>query len=158
MSDYSFTDDMLDVRDLIERYEELEDELSSITDIEDEIESLDPEEDKEEIRTAKENLEAKKNELEDEQEEFDQLKEILDELCGNGGDEQWRGDWYPLILINSDYFTDYTKELVEDCGYIKSEREGGLPWWIKIDWEETADNVKIDYTSIDIGDETYYYR
>ena len=154
MSDYSFTDDMLDVRDLIERYEELEDELSAITDIEDEIESLDPDEDIEEIRTAKENLEAKQKELEDEQEEFEQLEKILDELKGNGGDEQWRGDWYPITLINSDYFTDYTEELLVDCGYIPKD----LPSWIKIDWEETADNVKVDYTTIDIDDETFYYR
>lgn len=154
MSDYSFTDNMLDVRDLIERYEELEDELSAITDIEDEIESLDPEEDKEEIRIAKENLEAKQKELEDEQEEFEKLGKILDELKGNGGDEQWRGDWYPITLINSDYFTEYTEELLKDCGFIPQE----LPWWIKIDWEETADNVKVDYTTIDIDYETFYYR
>lgn len=156
MTEYSFTDDVLDVRDLIERYEELEDELSAIADIEDEIESLDPKDDKEEIRTAKENLEAKQKELTNEQEEFDQLQKILEELKGNGGDEQWRGDWYPITLINSDYFTEYTKELIEDCGYIRRESE--LPWWISIDWEKTADNVKIDYTTIDIDDETFYYR
>lgn len=154
MSEFSFTEDMLDVRDLIERYEELEDEISFITDIEDEIESLDPEEDKEEIRIAKENLEAKKKELEDEQEEFEQLDRILDELRGNGGDEKWRGYWYPLTLINSEYFVDYTKELLEDCGYIPKD----FPSWIEIDWKSTADNVLMDYTSIDIGDETYYYR
>ena len=159
MSDYSFTDDVIDVRDLIERYEELEDELSSIADIEDEIESLDPKEDKEEIRTAKENLEAKQKGLTSEQEGFDQLQEILDELKGNGGDEQWRGDWYPITLINSDYFTEYAKELVEDCGYIRrGDGEKELPWWISIDWGDTANNIKIDYTTIDIEDETYYYR
>lgn len=154
MSDYSFNDDVIDVRDLIERYEELEDELSAITDIEDEIESLDPKDDKEEIRTARENLEAKQKELTSEQEEFDQLQKILDELKGNGGDEQWRGDWYPVTLINSDYFTDYTEEMVKECYEFPRE----IPWWIKIDWEETAENVKVDYTTIDIEDETYYYR
>lgn len=158
MSEYSFTDDMLDVRDLIERYEELENDLSTITDLEDEIESLDPDEDKEEIRIAKEELESKKKELEDEQEEFEQLQEILDELKGNGGDEKWRGDWYPVTLINSDYFTEYTKELIVDIGYIQRDRDGGLPWWIEIDWEKTADNCKMDYTSINIGNEEYYYR
>ena len=140
MTEFSLTDDMLDVRDLIERYEELENELSAITDIEDEIESLDPKEDKEEIRTAKENLEAKKKELEDEREEFKQLEEILEELRGNGGDEQWRGDWYPITLINSDYFTDYTEEMVKECYEFPRE----IPWWIKIDWEETAENVKVE--------------
>ena len=154
MSDYSFTDDVIDVRDLIERYEELEDELSAITDIEDEIESLDPKDDKEEIRTAKENLEAKQKELEDEQEEFEQLGKILDELKGSGGDEKWRGYWYTITLINSDYFTEYTEELLKDCGYIPKD----LPSWIELDLEKTADNVKVDYTTIDIDDETFYYR
>lgn len=154
MSEFEFTEDIIDVRDLISRFEELENELSPITDLEDEIESLDPEKDKEEIRTAKEELEKKHNELEEEEEEFEQLKSILEELCGNGGDEQWRGDWYPITLINSDYFTEYTEELLKDCGYIPND----LPSWIEIDWEKTADNVKVDYQSIDIGDEEYYYR
>lgn len=153
-NNFSFTEDFLDVRNLIERYEELEDELSSITDIEDEIESLDPDEDVEEIRIAKENLEEKQKELEDEQEEFEQLGKILDELKGNGGDEKWRGDWYPITLINSDYFTEYTEDLVKDIyGFPKD-----FPSWIEIDWEETGENLKVDYATIEIGDETYYYR
>ena len=52
-TDFSNRSDVIDIRDVFERIEELEDELSPIEEKEDEIESLDPEEDKEEIRIAK---------------------------------------------------------------------------------------------------------
>jgi hypothetical protein len=32
-------------------------------------------------------------------EELDRLTELLTDLAGAGGDEQWRGDWYPGALI-----------------------------------------------------------
>lgn len=145
MSDYSFTDDVIDVRDLIERYEELESERDSFFDDRDFQDSE---------RGNKENPIWEEWENSDEAKELNHLQDILDELKGNGEDEQWQGDWYPITLINSNYFTEYTKELLEDCGYIPKE----FPWWIALDWEKTADNVKIDYTTIDIDDETFYYR
>lgn len=145
MSDYSFRDDMLDVRDLIERYEELESDRDSFFDDRDFPDSQ---------RGNTENPIWEEWEKSDEAKELNQLRDILDELKGNGGDEQWQGDWYPITLINSDYFTEYTEELLKDCGYIPND----LPSWIKLDWEETAENVQIDYTTIEIEGETYYYR
>lgn len=145
MSDYSFTDDMLNVRDLIERYEELESERDSFFEDRDLPDSE---------RGNAENPIWEEWEKSDEAKEMNQLQDILDELKGCGGDEQWQGDWYPVTLINSDYFTEYTEELLEDCGYIPKD----LPWWIVLDMEKTADNVKQDYTTIDIDDETFYYR
>lgn len=143
MSEFSFTEDMLDVRDLIERYEELEN-------VKDEMLDGVPESQYGNKRNKKWRAWEKSEEFE----EYNQLQDILDELKGNSGDEKWRGDWYPLTLINSDYFTDYTEELVKDCYEFPRE----IPSWIEIDWEKTADNVKVDYTTIDIDDETYYYR
>lgn len=145
MSEYSFTDDMLDVRDLIERYEELESERDSFF----EDRGLPDSE-----HGNAHNIIWEEWEKSDEAKELQQLQDILDELKGNGGDEQWQGDWYPVTLINSDYFTEYTEELLKDCGYIPKD----LPSWIELDWEKTADNVKVDYTTIDIDDETFYYR
>lgn len=144
-TDFSFSDDMLDVRDLIEKYEELESGRDSFFADRDFPDSE---------RGNKENPIWEEWEKSDEAEELNRLQDILDELKGNGGDEQWREDWYPVTLINSDYFTDYTRELLEDCGYIPKD----FPSWIELDWEGTAENVKIDYSSIDIDDETYYYR
>lgn len=115
--------DILDIRDLIERYEELEtQELKS----------------------------------ESEENEFNDLQALLDELESNGGDEQWRGNWYPLTLINEDYFTEYCCDLVKDIGDIPSS----LPDYIStnIDWEGVADDLKVDYSEVTYNGETYYYR
>lgn len=145
MSEFSFTEDVLDVRDLIERFEELESGRDDF---------LDEKELDEEEKSNSNNPHVIEWEESEEGKEYLQLFNILRELCGNGGDEKWRGDWYPLILINSDYFTEYTRDLLEDCGYIPKD----FPSWIEVDWEVSAENVKIDYTTIDIEDETYYYR
>jgi hypothetical protein len=79
---------------------------------------------------------------------------ILRELAGNGGDEQWRGDWYPSTLIRDSHFTEYARELVVDCDDIPSN----LPHYIVINWDATAHNVRTDYTSTDIDGVTYWYR
>jgi hypothetical protein len=142
-TDFSFTDNMLDVRDLIEKFEELE------TIKEEKLEDVPVSE-----YGNDENKLWKEWEDSDEFEELEKLGNILEELKGGGGDEQWKGDWYPITLINSDYFTEYTKELLDDVGYIPKD----FPSWISIDWEDTADKCKVDYTTIDIDDETYYYR
>lgn len=87
-------------------------------------------------------------------EERDQLAAILDDLKGNGGDEQWRGDWYPVTLVDDHYFTAYARDLLEDCEVIPRD----LPPWVEIDWDATARNVQIDYTPTEINGRTYWYR
>ena len=121
--------DIIDVRDIIARVEELEQEREGL-----DISS--PERDA--------NLAA----------EHCQLANILAELVGYGGDEQWRGDWYPVTLVRDSHFTDYARELLEECGTIPRD----LPSWVEIDWEATARNVRIDYTPVDIDGCTYWYR
>jgi hypothetical protein len=116
--------DIWDVRDLISRFEELQ-EL------------------KDELFIAFEDLE-----------EFQQIESILDKLKGNGGDEQWQGDWYPVTMIVENYFTEYAQDLVSDIGDMPRE----IPSYIEIDWDATADNIKRDYSSIDIDGNTYYFR
>lgn len=69
--------------------------------------------------------------------------------------EPYSDDWkYGATLISESYFTDYTEELLKDCGYLPAE----LPSWIVIDWEETAENVKVDYTSVEFDGVTYWIR
>lgn len=115
--------DVIDVRDIIARVEELDAE--------------------------------KPNELHKwaDNKEYAALLDILDELKGNGGDEQWRGDWYPVTLIRDSYFIDYARELLEDCGDIPKN----LPHYIAIDWKKTAINIRQDYSHISL-DATYWYR
>jgi len=79
---------------------------------------------------------------------------MLDDLKGNGGDEQWRGDWYPVTLIHDSHFTDYAREMLEDCGDIPRD----IPHYIEIDWDATARNIRVDYTPTEIDGVTYWYR
>ena len=120
-------EDFLDVRDIIARIEELESELDLETDL---------------------------NGESDEEQELSALKSIMDEMKGYGGDEQWRGYWYPVTLIRDSYFEEYTEELVTDCGYISKD----FPVWIAIDWEATARTVQMDYSTVEIKGVTYWYR
>ena len=82
------------------------------------------------------------------------LQTILDELKGYGGDEQWRGDWYPITLIGEHYFTEYAQDLLADCGELPRD----LPHYIEIDWQATARNIRIDYSPVDIDGVAYWYR
>ena len=83
------------------------------------------------------------------------LKSLLDELAGCGGDEQWRGDWYPVTLIDVDDFEDYAQELAEDCGLIKNATAWPLTC---IDWKKAARELAYDYSQVDFDGESYYYR
>tara|TARA_R110002126_G_scaffold105712_1_gene240124 strand:+ start:49 stop:450 length:402 start_codon:yes stop_codon:yes gene_type:complete len=127
------THDIIDVRDLIERYEE----LVNLLDI-----------------TAHEVLPGSSEELEELRAERALLEDVLADLRGNGGDEEWRGDWYPLTLIRDSYFETYARELIEDCGDIPRD----LPAYIQIDWQATARNIRTDYTPCEIDGVTYWYR
>lgn len=120
------TADYIDVRDVIARVEELEsDELN------------------EQIDNLVESVEAT---------ELVALRQLLDELKGNGGDEQWRGDWYPVALIRDSYFQTAMDELLEDIGELPKE----LPCYLKITVDYDA--LRMDYTSMEIEGETYWYR
>ena len=99
-----------------------------------------------------EELESKQSD-DGEKEELETLTELLDQLKGTGGDEEWRGDWYPLTMINDDYFTDAMKELCDDIGDTSN-----IPSYIVIDWEKTAENLQVDYTSVDYNGTTYWVR
>jgi hypothetical protein len=124
--DVSNAADIIDVRDLIERFEELESELETQGD------EFDV----------------------DDRDEHDAIKNLLDELRGNGGDEKWRGDWYPITLIHDAHFVDAMRELVEDIG----DMPKGFPAYLEIDWDKTADNLRADYCSVEYGNVTYWFR
>jgi hypothetical protein len=77
-----------------------------------------------------------------------ELKELASECEGYG-------DWeYGATLIRASYWVDYAQEMLVDCGDIPQE----LPWYIAIDWEQTADNLLADYTEVDFGGIPYYIR
>ena len=122
-------DDVIDVRDIIARIEALEDDIETI-----------------DSRTDADH--------ERQRAELAQLQSLMDEMKGYGGNERWRGDWYPITLIRDSYFVDAMKELCADIGDVPKD----MPNYIVIDWEATADNLRADYSSVDFDGVTYWYR
>ncbi len=136
MVNVSNTDDVIDSRDVIERIEELEAERTTFVEDEDDEQS-------EEIRSLLKDWD------EENGEELTALKNLADE----GANES--SDWtYGEALIREDYFTEYAQQLVEDI----SDLPSNMPGYIVIDWEQTAENLKVDYSTIDFDGETYYIR
>ncbi len=125
----NLTADIIDVRDIIERIEELAHDLTTYS-----AEAF-----------AHPEL----------AEEHAALCDIMRELAGNGGDEQWEGDWYPLTLIRESYFQDYAQELAEDTGAVNRDAT-----WPNncIDWEQAARELRMDYSAVTIDGVTYFYR
>lgn len=125
--------DIIDTRDIIARFEELESNLEGLTSFED----------------------AQAQGLQGDWEEMGVLGTILEELAGMGGDERWRGDWYPLTLIRDSHFRDYAEELADDCGMIPEDAKWPLNC---IDWEQAARELRYDYSGVDIDGVTYWTR
>ena len=122
----SNSDDIIDVRDVIARVEELE-----------ELGHDGSDEDQDYVSP-----------------ELVKLLELLGDMKGYGGDEQWRGDWYPVTLIRDSYFVEAMQQLCEDIG----DFPNGVPTYYVIDWEATAENLRADYSSVMFDGVTYWYR
>lgn len=84
-------------------------------------------------------------------ERLDDLQRVVDfaEELKDYGDYE-----YGEAVIHTDYFTEYTEDLLIVCGYIPKD----MPSWIEIDMKATAENVKADYMEADFNGETYYMR
>jgi len=131
MRDIDNTQDLIDVRDVIARVEEIESSVEDYTGTEGEPE---PDDYTEELVT---------------------LTAFLADLAGNGGDEEWRGDWYPVTLVRDSYFKEYAQDLAEDIGAIPDNAQ----WPCRcIDWDKAAWELRMDYTSAEYGGVTYWYR
>lgn len=84
----------------------------------------------------------------DEAEEYRLLNELRDDV----GHPEWT---HGLTLINDDHFTEYAKQLADDIGAIN--RESRWPNTC-IDWEQAAQELQMDYSSVDFDGTTYHYR
>lgn len=143
----------LDARDIIERFEELETELQEAMDANEEGHNLETLE--EYVKAVSSDYSAAHaHKLYDEAEEYTALSEFLEELKGNGGDEQWRGDWYPVALIRDSYFKEAMDEMLEDCEGLKPFEQ--RPCYIKITIDYDA--LQMDYTSAEFSGVTYWFR
>lgn len=92
-------------------------------------------------------LENQLAENEDEFFEYDELEELqendgtLKELAKNG-----------TVLINADYFEEYIQDYLKEIGALS-----GIPEYIVIDWESTANDILNDYSEIGLDGEWFYY-
>lgn len=90
-----------------------------------------------------------------EREELAELESFVEDLRGNGGDHEWDGSWFPVTLIRDSYFRDFAEEFAEDIGAINSD----AAWPVRyIDWEAAAEALQMDYTAFDYAGVTYWGR
>lgn len=87
--------------------------------------------------------------------EDDDAKELVSLRELQSEAEGYAPDWkYGCALVRDSYFVDYARELLEDCGDLPKD----LPHYIAIDWNETAKNIQVDYTSVEFDGVTYWVR
>ena len=71
--------------------------------------------------------------------------------CEGAGVPDWE---YGATLIRYSCFTEYVQDMLEDCASLARD----LPWYIEINWDATARNVRYDYMCVEFGDVTYWVR
>lgn len=162
-SEITNTQDIIDSRDIIERIDELQDENDSL------VEAYRDAEDDQERSDALDALynfgycihaDGLVEAIQDNDDlsywmESDEAGELRILLKVQEHAEGYAPDWkYGEALISKDYFTDYCQQLCEDLGYISKD----FPGFIEIDWEATAENIKMDYSEIDFDGESYFIR
>lgn len=179
----STSDQVIDSRDVIERIEELESEKEALTDAvetaqeawEETRAALDDARDDARHAHEGETQAVLDEAVKDERKAFDDATKVLDDakaalLEWEQGDEGqelkallalqdeaegYAPDWrYGEALIREDYFVEYCQELVSDIGDLPR----GIPNYLVIDWDKTADNLKVDYTEVDFDGTTYLVR
>lgn len=101
------------------------------------------------LQTAADAAEVEKEGAELDEDDAEELEELLD-LKEEVGSE-WK---HGVVLIPESDFEDYCKDLCDDIGDIPKD----LPDYIVIDWEATANNLRVDYSEAEFQGETYLYR
>jgi hypothetical protein len=156
-------EDVLDSRDVIERLDELQEELDNLEAEADSAQQaldewLEPEEPDQfddfkhqRLTEAFVTAQQKINEwLSDYGDEYVGLKKLDEDASSYAPD--WR---HGEQLISEDYFETYARELAYDTGAIKDN----MSWPLNhIDWEAATNALLDDYTSSEFRGTTYYYR
>lgn len=128
-------DNIVDVRDLCDRVEELREQLEESEDYED-------------VPGAMQGLGL------DEEEELAMLEKLLAEMRGYGDrNTRWEGNYYPSQLICRDYFVEYAKLQAYDTGF-----EGAVWPTTCINWDEAAAELEEGFSSVDFDGTEYLYR
>jgi cell division septum initiation protein DivIVA len=175
--------DILDSRDIIRRRDDLQDELEglqeAIAEARDELKALQGavteardqsaaadgvaaveftdtalEDAEAALQDAEDGLKEAEAELKSWLEDYEEELRALQELCDEG--EGYCPDWrYGVGLIRDSYFQQYAMDFADDIGAINRENH-----WPNncINWEQAADDLKMDYTSLEFEGVTYWAR
>lgn len=149
MKDISIGDNILDSRDVIKKFVELNDELETLKQV-----IVDAYGDWDQNRDDEDIIEALKQSVVSLQDwsDWDDYKQWK-EFCEQG---ESIPDWtYGETLILDDYFVTYAEQLADDIGAVSSQAEWPTNF---IDWERAADQLKMDYTAIEIDGTRYWGR
>lgn len=84
----------------------------------------------------------------DESSELDKLRQLREDADTS----EWS---FGVAFISEVYFEDYARELAEDIGAIAKDTSWPAT---SIDWEAAANELLIDYSSVDFDGVTYYFR
>lgn len=138
-------DDVIDSRDVIERIEELGEELA------DKLNAVTKTDDWNSENLSEGNYQFMVNSLpesdKDDIEEYWMLIALAEEC------EPYDSDWeYGVSLIRYSYFEDYMDEMIEDCYELPKD----MPFWMTVTYDYEA--LKQDYTEVEFDDVTYYIR
>ena len=125
---------VIDSRDVIERIEQLADEIA-------EIEGDDFDGSK--VGGPDDPVDA---DLRDEKAKLESLQSEAE-----GYSEDWP---HGSTMIRESYFVEAMQELCADIGVIPKE----MPSYLVIDWDATASSLKADYTEVDFDGVTYLIR
>jgi len=91
------------------------------------------------------------------------MQELVDELKGElatlkklAGEGESSPDWeYGQTLVRDSYFEDYARELAEETGMVSEV----LAWPVRcIDWEQAAEELQMDYFTVDYDGVDYWIR
>jgi hypothetical protein len=165
-TNFNWGDKTINSRSIISRYEELQEEYDDLVEAleEAQLELEKVKRDNEELDADdqcststdewEDDVEKAQEALDDfntsyDKDELDTLREVVDQLGYIPSQE---------TLIHEDYFTEYIKNLIDDCYDFPSEfTDGKWPYnHMEMDWDGAADEAKADYTTIEAGGETYY--
>ena len=141
----------LDLESLNEELNNLESDLYDIENAEDyEGKQNDIDDKLEEISTKELEIQECEFEYNRYSEELVELEELKEEVSNNSDE----GFEYGIQLIHENEIDDYLHEILVECGYIPKD----LPSWIEIDWQATYDNMKQDYSELELNGSTFYVR
>lgn len=102
------------------------------------------------LEEAEEKLEEARGCLEDFRSEFGKELECLEAEEPHIRDASRSGE----TLIREDRFTEYAESLCKDTDGLPED----IPWYIEIDWEKTAENLKPDYVTVTLHCGEYLVR